>query len=171
MNKEVLELLNEQIWLENHSSNYYLNLAIEFETQGFKGLSTFFFNQSDEETTHKLKLIHYIIERGSKPILPRYNYIEPYEETFDVLFHFSNSLVQEKKISNHVSKVIYKCREVQDIMTDNFMQWYVTEQLEEEAVAKTLLDKLTIIGDDKSGHYLFDRDINSIVSSASTDKE
>ena len=43
------------------------------------------------------------------------------------------------------------------------MQWYVTEQLEEEAVARSLLDKLNIIGDDKSGHYLFDRDINTIV--------
>jgi len=49
------------------------------------------------------------------------------------------------------------------------MQWYVTEQLEEEAVAKTLLDKLTIIGDDKSGHYLFGRDINSIVASSAND--
>jgi len=159
MNKEVLELLNEQIWLENHSSNYYLNLAIEFETQGFKGLSTFFFNQSDEETTHKLKLIHYIIERGSKPILPRYNYIEPYEETFDVLFHFSNSLVQEKKISNHVSKVIYKCREVQDIMTDNFMQWYVTEQKEEENKFNDILDKLKLVGDSGLGIYEIDKEL------------
>ena len=159
MNKKVLELLNEQIWLENHSSNYYLNLAIEFETQGFKGLSTFFFNQSDEETTHKLKLIHYIIERGSKPILPRYNYIEPYEETFDVLFHFSNSLVQEKKISNHVSKVIYKCREVQDIMTDNFMQWYVTEQMEEENKFNDILDKLKLVGDSGLGIYEIDKEL------------
>jgi ferritin len=49
------------------------------------------------------------------------------------------------------------------------MQWYVTEQLEEEAVARTLLDKLTIIGNDKSGHYLFDRDINTIANSQSNE--
>jgi len=50
------------------------------------------------------------------------------------------------------------------------MQWYVTEQLEEEAVAKTLLDKLKIIGDNKSGHYMFDRDIN-IIASANTNEK
>ena len=136
-----------------------IKLLPKFETQGFKGLSTFFSNQSDEETTHKLKLIHYIIERGGKPILPRYNYIEPYEETFDVLFHFSNSLVQEKKISNHVSKVIYKCREVQDIMTDNFMQWYVTEQMEEENKFNDILDKLKLVGDSGLGIYEIDKEL------------
>ena len=159
MNKEVLELLNEQIWLENHSSNYYLNLAIDFESQGLKGMSTFFFNQSEEETTHKLKLIHYILERGGKPILPKYNYTEPYEEVFDVLFHFDNSLVQEKKISDQVSKVIYKCREVQDIMTDNFMQWYVTEQMEEENKFNDILDKLKMVGDNGLGIYEIDKEL------------
>ena len=49
------------------------------------------------------------------------------------------------------------------------MHWNVTEQLEEEAVARTLWDKLAIIGDDKSGHYIFDNDINSIVASSAND--
>ena len=80
---------------------------------------------------------------------------------------FETFLEQEVFVTQKINHVIYECLQHKDYNVHNFMQWYVTEQLEEEAVAKTLLDKLMIIGDDKSGHYLFDRDINMIVSANS----
>ena len=71
MNEVVLELINEQIWLENHSSCFYLNLAIEFGNRGFNGISTFFFNQAEEERQHMLKLMNYVLERDEKPQIPQ----------------------------------------------------------------------------------------------------
>ena len=62
------------------------------------------------------------------------------------------------------------CLEQRDYTTHNFLQWYVAEQIEEEALARTILDKLSLIGNDKGGLYLFDRDIAQItVTSAASD--
>ena len=83
MNKKVLELINEQIWTENHSSFFYLNLAKEFASRGFSGISTFFFNQSEEERSHMLKLINYVLESDEVPTIPQYNYLESFTEDFD----------------------------------------------------------------------------------------
>ena len=162
MNKEVLELLNEQIWLENHSSCFYLDLAIEFADKGFNGMSKYFFAQSEEERQHMLKLIDYVLERDGKPIIPQYNYMEPSEETFDVLFHFECALSQEKKVSELVGKVIYSARNHSDIMTDNFMQWFVIEQREEETKFKDILDKLKMVGDNGLAIYEIDKELGSL---------
>jgi ferritin len=168
MDKEVLDLLNEQIWMENHSSSCYLDLAIEFAEKGFNGMSQFFFNQAEEERQHMLKLINYVLERDEKPIIPQYNYLEPNEETFDVLFHFECALKQEKKVSEQVSKVVYASRSHSDIMTDNFMQWYVNEQREEEAKFKDILDKLKMVGDNGLGIYEIDKELGSIENESTT---
>ena len=168
MDKEVLDLLNEQIWLENHSSCFYLDLAIEFAEKGFNGMSQFFFLQAEEERQHMLKLIHYVLERDGKPEIPQYNYMEPSEETFDVLFHFECALNQEVKVSEQVSKVVYKSREVSDIMTDNFMQWFVNEQREEESKFKDIIDKLKMVGDNGLGIYEIDKELGSIQNESTT---
>ena len=75
---------------------------------------------------------------------------------------FEVFLKNEIFVTEQINHIIYECLQHKEYNVHNFMQWYVTEQLEEEATARTLLDKLNIIGDDKSGHYLFDRDINMI---------
>lgn len=77
---------------------FYLNLATEFASRGFNGISTFFFNQSEEERSHMLKLIDYVLESDETPTIPQYNYLESFSEDFDVLLHFQNSLSQEKKL-------------------------------------------------------------------------
>jgi len=169
MDKEVLDLINEQIWLENHSSCFYLDLSIEFADNGFNGISTFFLNQSEEEREHMLKLIRYVLERDEKPTLPQYNYTEPSEESFDVLFHFECSLKQEKSVSEQVSKVIYKSRELSDIMTDNFMQWFVNEQREEESKFKDIIDKLKIVGDNGLAIYEIDKELGSLPNESTTE--
>jgi ferritin len=81
---------------------------------------------------------------------------------------FEVFLENEIFVTEQINHIIYECLQHKEYNVHNFMQWYVTEQLEEEATARTLLDKLNIIGDDKSGHYLFDRDINMIAESTDT---
>lgn len=72
---------------------------------------------------------------------------------------FEEYLNHELKVSNSINDLVHLSLSEKDYATHNFLQWYVNEQIEEERVARTLNDKLELIGDDRSGLYLFDRDI------------
>lgn len=169
LNKEIISLLNEQIWLENHSSCFYLDLAIEFGDKGFNGISKFFFKQSEEERLHMLKLIHYMLEKECKPTIPQYNYMEPNEEPFDVLFHFECALEQERKISEQIFKVINHSRKISDYTTDNFMTWFVNEQREEESKFRDIIDKLKMVGNNSLGIYEIDKELGSLQNDTTTE--
>ena len=73
---------------------------------------------------------------------------------------FESLLEHELNVTESINNIVGLCLEEKDFTTHNFMQWYVSEQLEEEAMARTILDKLNMIGNDKAGLYLFDRDLN-----------
>ena len=159
LNKEVLTLINEQIWLENNASFYYLKLSIDFNEKGFSGISNFFLSQSNEERDHMTKLISYVMEKDSSPALPQYNFMEDEEENFNVLTHFENSLHNEREVTNAINKIVSKCKEVGDSTTENFLQWFVTEQREEENKFKEIIDNLKIIGDDGLGLYEINKEL------------
>lgn len=153
LDKEIISLLNEQIWLENNASFFYLDLAIKFNTEGFNGISQFFINQSHEERTHMLLIIDYLLEKDIAPALPQYNFMEDNEEEFNILSHFENSLSNERHVTEAINKIVSKCKEKGDYTTENFMQWFVIEQREEENKFKDIIDDLKIIGDDRVGLY------------------
>jgi ferritin len=132
------------------------------DATGYNGVSDFFYSQSDEERVHMSKLIKFVNQRGGKVIIPALD--KPKDTYLGLNELFEKFLESEMFVTEQISHVIYECLEHKDYNVHNFMQWYVTEQLEEEAMARTLLDKLNIIGTDKSGHYLFDRDINTIAT-------
>jgi ferritin len=162
MNTSIEKLLNDQVKFEASASMQYLAMASWADESGYNGVAEFFYLQSEEERVHMTKLVKFINERGAKVIIPQ---LEKPKSKFESLNQlFETFLESEVFVTQQINHVIYECLQHKDYNVHNFMQWYVTEQLEEEAVAKTLLDKLTIIGDDKSGHYLFDRDIITIVS-------
>lgn len=162
MNTTIEKLLNDQVKFEANASMQYLAMASWADAKGYNGVAEFFYLQSEEERVHMIKLIKFVNERSAKVIIPE---LEKPRSDFESLNQlFETFLEQEVFVTEQINHIIYECLQHKDYNVHNFMQWYVTEQLEEEAVAKTLLDKLMIIGDDKSGHYLFDRDINTIVS-------
>jgi len=83
----------------------------------------------------------------------------------DCLSHvFQKLLDHEVMVTTEINKVVDICLKDKDYTTHNFMQWYVAEQIEEEALARKILDKLKLIGDDKGGLYLFDRDITTMTT-------
>ena len=153
LNKEVIELLNGQIWLENRASFYYLRLSAEFNKNGYFGISKFFLNQSNEEREHMIMLFEYLKEQESEPIIPNYNFLEEDEGEFDILCLFEDSLIGEREVTKSINKVISKCKEVGDYTTENFLQWFVTEQREEENKFKEIIDNLKIIGNNTLGLY------------------
>ena len=162
LNKKIIDLINEQIWLENNASFYYLHLSIQFSINGFGGISDFFKEQSEEEREHMIKLINYLLDEDVTPNIPNYNFMEDMDEKFNIINYFENSLLSERRVSESVHKIVSKCKEIGDIKTENFMQWFVTEQMEEENKFKSIIDDLKIIGDDRNGLYHFNKIIGDI---------
>lgn len=158
LSKTIQEALNKQVAMEAASSQAYLAMASWAEIQpGLDGVTNFFYQQSDEERMHMLKLIRYINERGGFAVVPA---LEQPNITFQSLQRvFEEFLKHEIGVSESINELVGLCLEERDFSTHNFLQWYVTEQLEEEALARTLNDKLELVGDDKGGIYLFDKDI------------
>lgn len=152
--------LNNQIQIEAESSQTYLSMASWAETHSLEGVSKFMYAQSEEERVHMLKLVRYINERGghtkiSELKAPKLSY-GTFKEMFEELYK------HEIFVSDSINKLVDVSFSEKDYATHNFLQWYVAEQIEEEAQAKLILDKINLIGDDKGGLYLFDRDMQQL---------
>jgi len=165
LSKNIEAALNKQIRTEAESSQVYLSMACWAENQGLEGVAQFMYKQSDEERMHMLKLVKYVNERGGHAVVtdlkaPKTKY-GTMKEMFEELY------AHELFVSNSINELVHVTFDEKDYATHNFLQWYVAEQIEEEAQAKTILDKINLIGDDKGGLYLFDRDIQQITVTSS----
>ncbi len=165
LSKNIEIALNKQVRIEAESSQTYLSMACWAEVNGLEGIATFMYAQSDEERQHMLKLIKYVNERGGHTKItdlnePKTSY-KTFKEMFEALYK------HELFVSNSINELVHITFDEKDYATHNFLQWYVAEQIEEEATAKNILDKINLIGDDKGGLYLFDRDIQQTAIAAS----
>jgi ferritin len=170
VSKKVEAALNQQIELEASSSQYYLAMASWADTQGLEGVAAFLYTHADEERLHMLKLIKYVNERGGQALIPA---LKAQPQKFkSVQFVFEEVLKHEVLVSTEINNCVEVCLKEKDYTTHNFLQWYVSEQIEEEAMARKILDKLKFIGGDKSGLYFFDRDLGGIAvaDTAAADK-
>lgn len=159
MNKRVEQALNDQLQKEASSSQFYLSMASWAECQGLSGTANFMYAHSDEERFHMLKLVKFINERGGTAVIPG---LETPPASFDSLTNvFELLLEHELDVTESINNLVDVCLQEKDYTTHNFIQWYVSEQLEEEALARTILDKVRMIGNDKAGMYLFDRDLEN----------
>lgn len=152
--------LNGQIEMEARSSHFYLAMASWAENQGLNGTAQFLYRHSDEERMHMLKLVRFVNERGGKAHIPALE--SPQSQFSDLRSIFTTLLEHETRVTASINGVVDLCLSRKDYTTHNFMQWYVAEQIEEEALARNILDKLSLIGQDKGGLYLFDRDLEQL---------
>jgi ferritin len=160
LSKKVQDTLNKQILLEAESSNLYLAMASWSENKGLSGTAEFLYRHSDEERTHMLKLVRYVNERGGQAKIPALK--QPPVDFISLTALFEGLLKHEIFVSEEINNVVDTCLKEKDFTTHNFMQWYVAEQIEEEATARKVMDKLHLIGNDKGGLYLFDRDLENL---------
>ena len=165
LSKNIEAALNKQIRIEAESSQTYLSMACWAEVHGLEGIAQFMYTQSDEERAHMLKLVKYVNERGGHAQItdlkaPKTSY-STFKEMFEALYN------HEIFVSESINELVHITFEEKDYATHNFLQWYVAEQIEEEATAKSILDKINLIGDDKGGLYLFDRDIQQLTVTSS----
>ncbi|NMB73320.1 MAG: ferritin [Bacteroidales bacterium] len=158
MNKKIESILNRQVVREGYSSHLYLAMASWAENEGYKGIASWLYAQAEEERLHMLKFIKYINERGGKAIIPEIE--KPPVRYAGVLKMFEEVLKHEQFITGSINEIVQTCMQEKDFNTYQWVQWFVNEQLEEEASVRTLLDSLRLAGDQHL--YLFDRDIMSM---------
>lgn len=155
INKKVEEFINRQIDREFYSSNLYLAMASWSEIQGFEGVSKWLYLQADEERLHMLKLIAFLNERGGKSVIPAVE--QPPTEYANVKVLFESVLEHEEFISQSVNEIVSVCMEQKDFTTQNWIQWFVNEQIMEEKAVRVILDKIKLMGE--SNLYMLDKDI------------
>ncbi len=163
LSKKIEVALNGQVEIEASSSQSYLAMASWAETNGLSGTATFLYRHSDEERVHMLKLIKFVNDRGGRAVVPALK--QPQKDYKSITDIFQSLLDHETSVTASINNVVDLCLKEKDYTTHNFMQWYVSEQIEEETLARTLIDKLELIGSDKGGLYLFDRDLVGMASS------
>lgn len=158
LSKKVEDILNVQVQKEDYSSQLYLAMASWAENKGFAGVADWLYEQSDEERFHMLKLVKYINERDGAAVIPGME--QPPKDFGSLREMFDEVLKHEQYISASINEIVGVCIDERDFTTQNWVQWFVTEQIEEEASVRAIIDKLNLI-DDKN-LYMFDRDILSM---------
>lgn len=165
LKEKVEKILVEQIGKESYSSNLYLSMASWAECNGFPGVAQWMYAQADEERMHMLKFVAYINERGGKAKIPAVD--EPPFEFKSVTELFEKTMEHERYISDSINEIVGVCMDERDFPTHQWIQWFVNEQIEEEASVSTIIDKLRMLGDTGS-LYHFDRDIIGMRGTGST---
>lgn len=158
LSKKIEDILNAQVEKEGYSSNLYLSMASWAETKGYSGIAEWLYEQAEEEKEHMLKLVGYINERGGHAIIPSFK--QPPADHGNVQEMFKAVLKHEQFVTKSINDIVALCEEEKDYTTHNWIQWFVAEQIEEEASANEILDKLNLL--DGKNLYVFDRDIMSL---------
>jgi ferritin len=164
MLKEKIEnILNDQVNKEAYSAHLYLAMASWSEHNGYAGIAKWMYAQAEEEWMHMLKFINYINDRGGHAII---NAIEkPPVQHGDIKEMFESVLTHEQKVTGWINDIVAATIEEKDYTTNNWIQWFVTEQIEEEASVNEILDKINMLNG--GNMYMFDRDILSMRGSES----
>lgn len=158
LTKKIEKILNEQIEKEGYSSNLYLAMASWADKEGYAGIAKWLFEQAEEERMHMMKFVDFITERGGHAIVPGFEKPPVEFENINKMFH--QVLEHEKYITGTINDIVALAIKENDFATHNWIQWFVTEQIEEESSVQTIIDKLTMLGD--KNMYIFDRDIMSL---------
>ncbi|PTM09878.1 MAG: ferritin [Bacteroidetes bacterium] len=152
--------LNKQIGLEGYASFLYLSMASWCDREGLAGCAQFMHRQSAEERMHMLKIFHYLAEVDGHALAPAVP--QPPHEFSSVQEMFKTVYVHEQKVTTSINHLVAIATKEDDHATYAFLQWYVNEQREEEALMRSILDKIKLIGDGPQSLYFIDLEIAKI---------
>jgi ferritin len=155
MNDKIYKALNDQIKHEFYSSFLYLSIASYFENVPLEGFSKWFRKQAEEEHEHAMKIYDYLLDRNLHVDLQA---IEKPDVKFDAIpAIFEAALKHEQKVTHWIHQIYDMAIQEKDHATHVFLQWFITEQVEEEKNAQDNLDQILFIGDDKSALFVLDQ--------------
>lgn len=164
MKENVINTINEQIKAEEESSRLYFAMANWCDEQGFAGSAAYLYEHANEERMHMVKLVNYLNERGARAKtqaleMPQNDWASLKDVFKDVLSH-------EELVTGLINNLFEVCMEEKDYLTSNFLQWYIQEQVEEEASARSVLDKLELASTSQGGLFHFDKEMEAMAVQA-----
>ncbi len=155
--KKMEAAFNEQVNAELFSAYLYLSMAGYLESLNLSGFANWMRVQWQEELFHALKMHDYILERGGRVDLKAID--APQSEWESVLAAFEATLAHEQKVTGLVNDLVYLARDERDNAAENFLQWFVNEQVEEEDNASKLVGQLKMIQDSPQALFMIDREL------------
>jgi ferritin len=157
LNESIEEALNKQINAELYSAYLYLSLASYFESINLTGFSNWLKVQTQEELTHAMKIYNYVNNQGGRAILSAID--GPPTQWSSPLAAFEEVYRHEQKVTGLINNLVNLAIAEKDHATNNFLQWFVSEQVEEEASASSIVQKLKLIKDAPGGLFMLDREL------------
>lgn len=159
ISKNLQEALVVQLNKEFHSAYIYLGMSAYCSKEGFNGAANWFLIQYQEEVTHGMKLFKYLEDQNVDIKLPS---IQGVEVSFNSLLDvFQKSLEHEQTMTRNLNNLSDLAMKDKDHATYNLLQWYVTEQVEEEATVSEIIDHIKLVGDNGYGLYTIDKELSS----------
>lgn len=161
INKKVEKAINEQINKEYFSAYLYLSMAAYCEKEGLSGIGNWMKVQFEEEQFHAMKFFNYINERGG--IVTLTSLEDPKTEWKNIVEVFEDTLEHERFITKSINDLMDIAIEEKDHATVSFLNWYIDEQVEEEANAETILNRLKLIKGEGNGILMLDKEMSTRV--------
>jgi ferritin len=157
LSDRMLQSLNDQVNAELYSSYLYLSMAAYFQELNLNGFARWMKVQALEELTHAMKFYGFVNDRGGRVTLqplegPPLRWSSP-------LVVFEQAYGHEQKVTDLINNLVNMAIEEKDHATNTFLQWFVTEQVEEEASANAVVQKLKLIGQAQGGLFLLDQEL------------
>ncbi len=157
ISEKMQEALNEQVNKEFYSAYMYLAMSAYCDTIGLPGFSSWMRLQFEEESLHVTKMFDYILDQGGQIHLKPIE--EPPKAYGTPLEVFETTLEHEQYVTRLIHKLMGLAVEEQDYATQTFLQWYITEQVEEESNVNNVVAPLRMVGDDKGGLMMIDQQL------------
>jgi ferritin len=159
--KKMEEALNDQVTAEFYSGHLYLAMSAYCESIDLPGFASWMRIQYQEELSHAEKIFDYVIERDGRAVV---NAFETPPQTWDsVLDVFEATYEHEQKVTGLINNLMDLALSEKDHASQIFLQWFVNEQVEEEANVKSVIQQLKLLGDSKAGLFQIDRELGQRV--------
>ena len=159
LSKKVEKALNDQLNMEYSSAYVYQAMSAYFSEIIYSGFAVWMDNQAEEERSHGRKIYDYILERGGKVVLSEIR--APKSQYKSVLEVFEDSLKHEKAVTKSIEKLYVLARDEKDLGTEIFLQWFITEQIEEESTIESIIEKFKMLEGTKTALYLLNKEMGA----------
>ena len=159
ISQKMTDAVNDQIKAELESAYLYLAMSAYLEAKNLKGMAHWLEQQRKEEVTHADRFMKYLYERGARVILGAIS--KPAEEFGAPLDVFKAIVKHEQHVTGKINKLMDLAIEEKDYASQSMLKWFIDEQVEEEASAEDIVNKLEFLGDAKASMYLLDKEMGA----------
>lgn len=159
ISEKVAKHLNEQLGKELFSSYLYLSMASYFDSIDLTGFASWMKVQAKEELGHAMRIYDFLYERGARVELPALE--KPKSEWESPLSAFKAAYEHERFVTESINKLLELAKKEKDYATEQFLQWFIEEQVEEEAQTELVVRKLQRLGDSYIALYMLDKELGS----------